>query len=142
MNTRTNTRLHARGFSLLELTLVIAIMGVLMAVAAINLIGGADDAKVETTKASMKVIKDQLQQYHTRNNGYPPTLQTLITGTSSLQQGADLDSWDQPFYYSPVGRSGAPKEQGFTLISAGPDNQMGTEDDIDIWIALARKAAN
>ena len=41
-----------------------------------------------------------------------------------------------------MGRSGAPKEQGFTLISGGPDTQMGTEDDIDIWIALARKAAN
>ncbi|MFI4871940.1 MAG: type II secretion system protein GspG [Phycisphaerales bacterium JB058] len=142
MNTRTNTRLHARGFSLLELTLVIAIMGVLMAVAAINLIGGADDAKIETTKASMKTIKDALQQYQTRNNSYPPALQTLITGTKQLQEGADLDSWDQPFYYSPVGRSGAPKEQGFTLISGGPDTQMGTEDDIDIWIALARKAAN
>lgn len=138
MNTRPNTRLHARGFSLLELTLVIAIMGVLMAVAAINLIGGADDAKVETTKASMKVIKDSLQQYHTRNNAFPPTLQTLIAGTGALQQGSDLDSWDQPFYYNPVGRSGAPKEQGFTLVSAGPDNEMGTEDDIDIWIALAR----
>ena len=38
--------------------------------------------------------------------------------------------------------SGAPKEQGFTLISGGPDTQMGTEDDIDVWVALARKAAN
>ena len=142
MNTCSNTRLHARGFSLLELTLVIAIMGVLMAIAAVNLIGGADDAKIQATKSSMRTIKDALQSYQTRNNSYPPTLATLITGTSQLQLGADLDSWDQPFYYSPVGRNGAPKEQGFTLISGGPDTQMGTEDDIDVWVALARKAAN
>lgn len=137
---RTRTHTHARAFSLLELTLVIAIMGVLMAVAAWNLIGGADDAKIQTTEASMKVVKDALQTHYSRNNAYPPTLQALITGTSTLQQGSDLDSWDRPFYYNPTGRPGAPKDQGFTLLSAGPDGEMGTEDDIDVWIALARQA--
>lgn len=133
-----HTRTHSRAFSLLELTLVIAIMGVLMAVAAWNLIGGADDAKVQTTKASMKVVKDALQTYYTRNNAYPLTLQELIP--TPLAQGSDLDSWDRPFYYSPTGKPNAPREQGFTLLSMGPDGQPGTEDDIDVWIALARKA--
>lgn len=136
--TNTRRRTHARGFSLLELSLVIAIMGILMAVAAWNLIGGADDAKVQTTKASMQTIKSALQQYQVRNNAFPPTLQTLIP--SPLQQGADLDAWDNPFYYNPAGKPGAPKEQGFTLISMGADGVAGTEDDIDIWIALARNA--
>lgn len=134
----TRRRTHARGFSLLELSLVIAIMGILMAVAAWNLIGGADDAKVKTTEASMKQIKNALQTYHLNNNAFPPTLQSLIP--SPLEQGSDLDSWDKPFYYSPTGKPGAPKEQGFTLISMGADGIAGTEDDIDIWIALARTA--
>ncbi len=138
MNARTKTRLHARGFSLLELTLVIAIMGVLMAVAAFNLIGGADDAKAKVTKTSMATIKNALQTYYTNQNAYPPTLQVLIP--TPLAQGSDLDSWDRPYYYNPAGKPGAPREQGFTLISAGSDGQMGTEDDIDIWIALARQA--
>lgn len=138
MKTRTNARTMARGFSLLELTLVIAIMGVLMAVAAWNLIGGANNAKIDATKASMKVIKDQLQSYHLRNNAYPPSLQTLITETRTLS--TDLDAWDQPFYYQPVGRPGAPMEEAFTLLSIGPDGQAGTDDDIDIWVALARQA--
>lgn len=140
MKTRTNARRMARGFSLLELTLVIAIMSVLMAVAAWNLIGGADDAKIRTTEASMKVVKDALQSYHLRNNAYPHSLQTLITETRTLAAGSDLDSWDQPLYYQPVGRPGAPKEEAFTLLSIGPDGQAGTDDDIDLWIALARRA--
>jgi len=138
MKTGTHTRLLARGFSLLELTLVIAIMGVLMAVAAYNLIGGADDAKAKVTRTSMATIKNALQTYFTNQNAYPPTLANLIP--TPLEQGSDLDSWDRPYYYSPVGKPNAPREQGFTLISAGADGQMGTEDDIDIWIALARKA--
>lgn len=138
MVTRTSTQRQARGFSLLELTLVIAIMGVLMAVAAYNLIGGADDAKIRVTKASMGTIKNALQQYYTHNSAYPATLHALIP--TPLERGSDLDSWDRPFYYSPTGSPGAPRDQGFTLRSAGPDGQMGTEDDIDIWIALARTA--
>ncbi len=140
MKTGTHTRLHARGFSLLELTLVIAIMGVLMAIAAVNLIGGADDAKIKATKSSMGIIKTQLQKYYTDHNVYPPSLMTLITETRLLQEGANLDPWDREYYYSPVGKPNAPREQGFTLISMGPDGESGTEDDIDIWIALARTA--
>lgn len=140
MKTGTHTRLHARGFSLLELTLVIAIMGVLMAIAAVNLIGGADDAKVKATKTSMATIKTQLQRYYTDHNAYPPSLMTLINETRMLQEGANLDAWDREFFYMPGGKPNAPREQGFTLISPGPDGAPGTEDDIDIWIALARQA--
>ena len=140
MKTGTHTRLHARGFSLLELTLVIAIMGVLMAIAAVNLIGGADDAKVKATKTSMATIKTQLQRYYTDHNAYPPSLLTLVTQTRTLQEGANLDSWDREYFYFPQGKPGAPREEGFTLISMGPDGEQGTEDDIDIWIALARQA--
>jgi general secretion pathway protein G len=138
MQPTTQTRTHARGFSLLELSLVIAIMGILMAVAAFNLIGGANNAKVSATKASMQNIKTAMQQYQVQNNSYPPAIATLIP--SSLQTGADLDGWDQPFYYQPTGKPNAPVEQGFTLVSIGADRQPGTEDDMDIWIVLARKA--
>ncbi len=140
MQPTTQTRTHARGFSLLELSLVIAIMGVLMAVAAWNLIGGADDAKIQATKASMQTIKNAMQTYQVRNNSFPPSLQTLIP--SQLQQGADLDAWDNTFYYQPNGKPNAPKSEGFTLISRGPDGVAGTADDMDIWIVLARQAAN
>ena len=138
MQPTTQTKTHARGFSLLELSLVIAIMGILMAVAAYNLIGGADDAKISATKASMQTIKSSLQQYQVQNNAFPPSLSALIPG--KLASGSDLDAWDVPFYYQPNGKPNAPKEEGFTLISMGPDGQSGTEDDMDIWIVLARQA--
>jgi len=138
MKPNARTRTHARGFSLLELSLVIAIMGILMAVAAYNLIGGADDAKVSATKMSMQMIKSALQQYQVQNNTFPPSLSALIPG--KLSSGSDLDAWDRTFYYDPRGKPDAPKEEGFTLLSKGPDGVAGTEDDMDIWIVLARKA--
>ena len=138
MQPTTKNRTLARGFSLLELSLVIAIMGILMAVAAFNLIGGADDAKISATKSSMNTIKSALQQYQVQNNSFPPSLNSLIPG--KLASGSDLDAWDRPFYYNNVGKPGAPKEEGFTLVSMGPDGESGTADDMDIWIVLARKA--
>ena len=133
MNTRTHRTAH--GFSLLELSLVIAIMGVLMAIAAYNLIGGADDAKKQATIQSMQVIKNAMNTYNARNSTYPPSIQTLIQA-NILEAGADLDGWKRPFYFSPVGKPDAPVGQKFTLISMGSDGVSGTEDDIDIWIAL------
>lgn len=133
MNTRTHRTAH--GFSLLELTLVIAIMGVLMAIAAYNLLGGADDAKKQATIQSMQVIKNAMNTYNARNNAYPPNIQTLIQA-NILEAGADLDGWKRPFYFSPVGKPDAPIGQRFTLISMGSDGLSGTEDDIDIWVAL------
>lgn len=127
-----------RGFSLLELSLVIAIMGILMAVAAWNLMGGANDAKVQATKASMRTIQTALETYQVNNNAFPPSLNAIIP--SKLKSGSELDAWDNPFYYQPVGKPGARPEEGFTLISMGPDGQAGTEDDIDIWIDLKREA--
>jgi len=128
MKPNARTRTHARGFSLLELSLVIAY----------NLIGGADDAKISATKASMQTIKSALQQYQVQNNTFPPSLAALIPG--KLSSGSDLDAWDRAFYYDSRGKPNAPKEEGFTLISKGPDGESGTPDDMDIWIVLARKA--
>ena len=80
MKTSKNRIKRARsGFSLLELMLVLAIMGILMAVVAINVLGAGDKAKITATKATLKNIKTAMSSYHLETSGWPPDLQTLIT---------------------------------------------------------------
>lgn len=128
---RGRTRRHSRpGFSLLEITLVLVIIGMLMAVAAVNLLGGAERARTRTTKISMKTIQTSIKDYQLNHAGTPPTgLQQLVV-EKYLEDSALKDGWDQPFYYSVSATS---QDQPYQLISNGPDKQPGTEDDISIW---------
>ena len=117
------------GFSLLEIMLVLAIIGVLMAVVAVNVVGAGDRAKKRASEASMAVIKSALQSYNLENNSYPPDLRTLVTA-KFLEDGKLKDGWGRDFLYDPRGRS---KEQPFILGSAGSDQQPGNEDDLSVW---------
>lgn len=120
-------RRTARGFSLLELMLVLVIIGALMAMAAVNLIGQGERAKIKTTTTSMQTISGVLKQYQLEHSAYPQTIEVLVTG-KYLDPKSLKDSFDSAFYYKAPGRS-----QGYDLISAGPDKQFSTADDIDIW---------
>jgi len=122
----------ARGFSLLELMLVLAIIGVLMAVAAVNVLGTGTRAKIRATKASLATIQSALNSYSLEYSSFPPVLGMLTTVKPSfLDDSKKLkDSWEMDFYYDPQGTS---KERPYRLGSYGDDKLPGTEDDIDIW---------
>lgn len=121
----------ARGFSLLELSLVIVIMGLLMTVAAVSLLGAGNRAKIGATKQTMHTIKSAIQQYQLNENMYPVDLDALVKGkTPYLEDKKNADGWDQPLRYAVPGRDGKP----FSLASSGEDKQFGTEDDIDVWL--------
>lgn len=126
MNRRPRRR-TAKGFSLLELMLVLVIIGALMAMAAVNLVGQGEKAKIKTTTTSMQTISSQLKVYALNENSYPQTLDVMVTG-KLLEAKSLKDSFDNAFYYKAPGRV---KE--YDLISAGPDKQLGTADDLDIW---------
>jgi len=86
----------ARGFSLLELTLVLVILGLLAAVAAVAIGPAADRAKVRTTKASMETIKTQIQVFEAEKSALPASLQTLAD-QGYLDAQKLLDGWKQEF---------------------------------------------
>ena len=116
-----------RGFSLLELMLVLVILGLLSTVAAVALLPQAEKAKIRTTKTSMNVIKQQITAYQLEKNRVPDALSILVP--DFLEEGGLRDGWSRDFYYSPT-PNGA---RAFSLVSAGPDGQFETEDDIDVW---------
>lgn len=119
------------GFTLVEILLVVAILGILAGVAVVNLRGRTDTANKTATRTSIKAIETAIDVYETDNGVYPASLQALITkGSEGNWNGPYVkearmlqDSWGTAFQY-------APREGGYELRSAGPDRQMGTGDDL------------
>lgn len=116
------------GFTLVELLLVVCILGILAAGVVMNMSGHDKTARITTTRASITQIEQAVQIFAMRHNSkLPDTLEELTVDTDDnpglLKEGAINDSWGLPFGYTKTGRK-------FKITSAGPDGEMGTEDDI------------
>lgn len=123
-----------RGMSLIEIIIVVALLGTLMAYMVSNLIGQSEEAKKDQTRLAMGVIQQSLQMYRIHNNKYPTTEQGLKAllenpGDSKSWRGPYIepnklkDPWQADFAFDGDGRA-------FKIISGGPDNTIGNEDDI------------
>lgn len=117
----------ARGFSLLELTMVILLIGILTAAAALSLGGFVGRGKVRVTQASLTTIKGALDSYKLEQNSLPPDLRTLVV-TKYLEDKAVVDAWNRPFIYVVPGRNNRPYE----LQSRGED-ENDPSDDLSVW---------
>lgn len=123
-----------RGMSLIEIIIVVALLGTLMAYMVSNLIGQSEEAKKDQTKLAMGVIQQSLQMYRVHNNRYPSTDQGLKAllenpGNAKSWRGPYIeanklkDPWDGEFTYESDGSQ-------VKIISAGPNGTIGDEDDI------------
>ncbi len=120
-------RTARRGFSLIELVAVLVILGLLMAGAALAVPRFIERARVKVTKTSMTTIKTAINSYMVSNANTPPeNIGALIP--DYIEPGTELDAWEQMFYYRAPGQN-----QAFDLISSGPDGELQTADDINVW---------
>ncbi|RKQ64086.1 type II secretion system protein G (GspG) [Thermovibrio guaymasensis] len=127
-----------RGFTLIELMVVIVILGLLAAVVAPKFLRSGEEAKATTTKVQMKNIEQALKLYKLHNSIYPTTEQGLkalvekpeVEPVPKNWKGPYLDevpkdAWGNDFIYVSDGKH-------FTLVSPGPDGEEGTEDDLKV----------
>ncbi|MGD9789769.1 MAG: type II secretion system protein GspG [Phycisphaerales bacterium] len=129
----TRRRRARGGFSLLELMLVLAIIGILMAVAAFNVLGMGAKGKVTATQSTLNTIKSALDSYILQYSSAPNQLNVLIQ-TKFLSNKKLQDGWGTNLNYEP--RPGD-VDRPYLLTSSGPDMQVGTPDDIDVWLINA-----
>lgn len=123
------------GMTLLEIIIVVAILGSLAVYLMTNITQKAEEAKLHEVRISMGGLEQALQMYRIHNNRFPTTEQGLEAlmvdpGNAKRWKGPYVDSrkklkdpWDNPFEYTSNGTR-------FEIVSAGPDFEMGTEDDI------------
>ena len=149
-NSITKMRKHSisiRGFTLLELIVVVFILSLLVAIVAPRIVGRTDDARMAEAKVQIKNFETALKLFKIDNGFYPDTQQGLEaltekpatgripknyrTGGYLEQKKIPLDPWGNPYVYVSPGIQG-----DFDIMSYGADDKEGGEGkdaDIKNW---------
>ena len=140
---RSPARALQRGFTLIELMVVLVIIGVLAALIVPNVIGRADDARATAAKTDVNNIMQALKLYRLDNQRYPTAeqgLQALVTRPTTGPAAPNWkpyvdklpnDPWGRPYQYLNPGIKGE-----IDVLSLGADGQPGGEGnnaDIGSW---------
>jgi len=139
----TSYKDHQKGFTLIEIMVVIIIVGLLSALVAPKFFGKIDQAKIKTTKTQIELLGSALDSFRLDNGRYP----TTDEGLNALRENpGELKNWDGPYLPKPVPKDAwenefsylSPGEHGqYDLFSYGSDNAEGGEDkmakDIVSW---------
>lgn len=131
---------YLRGFTLLEVLVVVVIIGLLAGIVAPRLFGSVGKSEITTAQAQIEALGKALDQYRLDTGRYPTTQQGL---TALVQRPADEPRWDGPYLRKappadPWGNAYVyrfPGEHGadFDLSSWGADRASGgTGDGADI----------
>lgn len=140
-------RYHEKGFTLIEVLVVIFILSILAAIVAPKIIGRTDDARIAEARLQIKNFETALKLFKLDNGFYPSTeqgLEALITkpttgrippnyreGGYLEQKKIPLDPWGNPYIYLCPGIHG-----DYDIISYGADGKEGGEGkdaDITNW---------
>ena len=133
---RARPRARNKGFSLIELMVVLVILGLLTGLVGPRLFGRVDASKVQTAETQIKMLRGALQTYRLDIGTYPSSAEGLEALMNPPVEVADywngpyledvlpLDPWREPYKYEHP----AETLQGFALYSLGADSESGGED--------------
>ncbi|MCL2872264.1 MAG: type II secretion system major pseudopilin GspG [Betaproteobacteria bacterium] len=131
-------KLGQRGFTLMEILVVLVLLGVIMSVVAGNFLQRGEKAKADAARIQIQEIGQSLDLFKLEVGRYPTQsegLQALITAPSGLarwngpywkQNQVPKDPWQNEYKYAMPGKNGAPYE----VISSGTDGKEISSADI------------
>ncbi len=135
----TVIRQRQKGFTLLEMLVVLVIIGLLAGLVGPRLFSRVDESKVKTARVQIKMLKGCLETMRLDINRFPTSqeglallynapgnepLKSLWRGPY-LDEEVPLDPWGNPYQYSLPGSNSMP----FALYSFGADGEKGGEGD-------------
>ena len=130
-------RRRARGFTLIEIMVVVVIIGLLAAFIVPQVMGRVDEARITKVKGDIQMLETALSMYRLDTARFPTTQQGLMALVKKPDDPA-VRNWKSGGYLSRVSkdpwgneyRYGYPGQRGreYDLYSVGPDGQEGTED--------------
>jgi len=136
-------RSKERGFTFLEIMLVVVIIGILAAIVGPSITGRTEKAKRAAAAGQITNFETALKNYELDVGEFPSTTQGLKALIEKPPEVPDtawdgpyldknyipLDPWKRPYVYKSPGEH----NKNFDLYSIGKDGQEGTEDDIVNW---------
>ena len=126
-----------RGFSLLEIMVVLVLIGMVVSLITVNVMGRLDQGKIDTARSQAYELAKSVDIYKLQTGSWPSTgqgLQVLVTppkGKPIIDQ-LPKDPWNNDYTLIVPGQKNTNK---FDIRSKGPDAQEGTEDDVGNWTA-------
>lgn len=131
-----------RGFTLIELMLVLVILATLATIVAPKLTGQSQKAKKTAARTQISQFEVALDAFEIDLGRYPTTtegMRALVEKPASdsaewtqpyLKQDIPLDPWGNEYNYRYPGQN---NKDGYDLYSFGPDGKLGGGDDIANW---------
>ena len=136
---------RAKGFSLLEILVSMAIMAIVGGIIVTQFMGKTEEASLQKLKGDLAAIESALIQYHSDNFMLPTTeqgLEALVSKPDSTPepknyarrgyiQKLQLDPWGNPYQYAYPGEFGE-----YDIYSLGQDGEEGGEgrnSDVGNW---------
>ena len=119
---RTRSRRKREAMTLIEIMVVMVIMALVATAAGFAIVPQITKARIKQSSADAKAVAAGAELYLTEHDNCP-TIEELLSEKILDKNKNTKDAWGNAFTIEC-------NEDGATVRSAGPDEQMGTEDDI------------
>lgn len=132
---------NTHGFTMIELVIGIAIMGLLAAIAGYGVMNIYENMKVKTTKQSLKGVQNAIKLFNVDTNTYPTKLKDLVKrpenediatnwGPKPYMDSEPVDSWGNKINYKPTPDG----EHPYELYSYGSGGKKSPKSEwLNVW---------
>jgi general secretion pathway protein G len=146
---RSSAKSDRRGFTLMEMLIVLSIIALLMGMAIFNLTGFKESAQVQKVHADLLTIKEELALYQLDAGSLPTTeqgLKALVTKPTvepipqhwrACAKEETLDPWNHSYQYRTPAKHSS---EEYDLFSMGSDGLPDTDDDLGNWKTTSSSA--